>query len=362
MPFHLLLAVTLWATASGAAGAAASNLISNVEVKDEAGSLRVVIRGSQPASFTTFSMVDPPRFVIDVAGAAFKGVPRDIAVKDGTIQVIKNLAFQGESGAVARIMLAFQGEVDPPGVTAAGNSLVVTVAKRQGEVAAAAPPAQDGPPASPSLTSGAAPPRPPTQSATASPGPPAVVAPAAVPEPPAVVAEPARSVEPPAVAAEPEHAAAEAASAHDLGAEPAPLPHPRKRHAASARERPLRLQELGFRQLDASSRVYVRVSAAPRFRIVEAGEKRIRVELPDTRVARPNDARFLDTSFFPSAVAMVVPRREGSSTVLEITLREKVQYQQRVEGDTLSIDFERPGASPRAPAAIDAEKAPAPGE
>src|SRR3990172_317592 len=140
------------------------------------------------------------------------------------------------------------------------------------------------------------------------------------------------------------------------------MPHPRKRHAASAREGPLRLQELGFRQMDAASRVYVRVSAAPRFRIVEAGEKRIRVELPDTRVARPNDARFLDTSFFPSAVAMVVPRRGGSSTVLEITLREKVQYQQRVEGDTLSIDFERPGASPRAPAAIDAEKAPAPGE
>ena len=82
---------------------------------------------------------------------------------------------------------------------------------------------------------------------------------------------------------------------------------------------------------------------------MEAGEKLIRVELPNTRVVRHNDNRFLDTSFFPGAVAMVTPRRQGSATILEIALKEKVAYQQKVEGDTLAIDFEQPSAKPAAP-------------
>ena len=120
--------------------------------------------------------------------------------------------------------------------------------------------------------------------------------------------------------------------------------------AMAATEKPHLLRELGFTQLPAASRVFVRFSDAPRFNIVEAGEKLIRIELPNTRVVRRNDIRFLDTSFFPGAVSMVTPRKRGSSTVVEIALKEKVAYQQHVEGDMLAIDFERPGAkSPAAP-------------
>jgi hypothetical protein len=73
-------------------------------------------------------------------------------------------------------------------------------------------------------------------------------------------------------------------------------------------------------------------------------------------VRRTNDVRFLDTSFFPSAVALVSPKRRGSTYVLEITLRQRVPFQQKVEGDMLAIDFERPPGlrpatgSPGAPA------------
>ena len=119
--------------------------------------------------------------------------------------------------------------------------------------------------------------------------------------------------------------------------------------ALAATEKPRLLRELGFKQLPAASRVFVRLSETPRFSIVEAGDKLIRIELPNTRVVRRNDTRFLDTSFFPGAVSMVTPHRSGSGTVVEIALKEKVAYQQHVEGDTLAIDFERPGAKSAAP-------------
>jgi hypothetical protein len=60
----------------------------------------------------------------------------------------------------------------------------------------------------------------------------------------------------------------------------------------------------------------------------------------------------IDTTFFPSAVSRITPRRQGKTYVLEIRLREQVSWSQRIEGETLSIDFDRPAApaAPRAPA------------
>jgi len=129
------------------------------------------------------------------------------------------------------------------------------------------------------------------------------------------------------------------------------------------------VRELGFKQLPGASRVYLRTSATPRFTIQDVGENHIRVELENARAVRRNDMRFLDTSFFPSAVAMITPSRRGSSFVIDIKLKQKVPYQQKIEGDMLAIDFERPGApaaaavpAPAAPAPADAPAADAPEE
>ena len=70
----------------------------------------------------------------------------------------------------------------------------------------------------------------------------------------------------------------------------------------------------------------------------------VRLEVENTRVSRRNDTRPLDTSFFPSAVAMITPSKQGTSYVVDIKLRKRVPYQQKVEGDVLAIDFERPPA------------------
>ena len=61
----------------------------------------------------------------------------------------------------------------------------------------------------------------------------------------------------------------------------------------------------------------------------------------------------------PSAVAVVTPARRGASYVLDIKLRERVPYQQRIEGDMLAIDFERPAGPGALPMAGPAGSAPA---
>jgi hypothetical protein len=125
------------------------------------------------------------------------------------------------------------------------------------------------------------------------------------------------------------------------------------------------VREIGFRQLPGISRVFLRTSVPPQFTIQDVGENLIRVELENTRVARRNDARFLDTSFFASAVALISPSRHGSTYVVEIKLKQKVPYQQKIEGDMLAIDFERPagGTAEGAPGdvpPVHGEPAPAP--
>jgi colicin import membrane protein len=99
-----------------------------------------------------------------------------------------------------------------------------------------------------------------------------------------------------------------------------------------------------FKQLPTVSRVFVKTSATPRFTITDVGDDVVRLEVENTRASRRNDTRPLDTSFFPSAVALITPSRVGTSYVVDIKLRKRVPYQQKVEGDVLAIDFERPPA------------------
>jgi len=52
---------------------------------------------------------------------------------------------------------------------------------------------------------------------------------------------------------------------------------------------------------------------------------------------------------------MVTPMKVGSGYVVDIRLKERVPFQQKIEGDMLAIDFERPAAAAAAePAAVPA--------
>lgn len=495
---HLLAVFCLLA---GAARAQDLNVISSVEVKDDGASVVVAVKGTRPPNFTTFSMADPPRFVIDLSESRFQGVPESVSVEDGVISVVKNLSYGAGSTSIARVMVAFVADVEPPDVQTVGNDLVVKVAKpaaaagvalaaeaaarekqdagaaaqveaearAQAQVQAAAAAAaqeraraeaeaeaqaraeveaqarqQAQAQAAAEAPPAAAEPEPVTAQAEAAPsgeklGEEGVVTAPAEPAGPspaeqdrlareeaaaqaqaeaaakveaarraraeadaaraaevqakadakARAAEEARArkqaeADARAAALAEKKAAAEAAAAEKkakaaaaaearaaAAAEKKAAAEAAKQAAAEARKAAAeakaaklaaagpasRLAEIGFKQLPGASRVFVRTSAAPRFTVTDVGDDTVRVELENTRATRRNDTRFLDTSFFASPVALITPSMKGSAYVVDIKLRQRVPYQQKVEGDMLAIDFERPTAAAEPAPAGDAPPA-----
>jgi len=99
---------------------------------------------------------------------------------------------------------------------------------------------------------------------------------------------------------------------------------------------------VGFERAAASSRVYVRTTGPVRYSVQEDGDKKVVLELENTRIALRNNRRPLDTSFFDSAVAMVSPNPDGHRAVrVEIKLRETVPFQAKQEGNEVSVEFSR---------------------
>jgi hypothetical protein len=450
------------------------NLITGVSVKDEGRTVVLSVTGSRPPNFTTFSMADPPRFVLDLSEARFRGVPEELPVNDGTILTVKNLSYGSDQTSIARVMITFAVDVEPPDVQTQGSILVVRVSKpapgaraavaqasagaqraaeaeaqakadaqvradAEAEARAAAEKADEqeraaadarrkemkeraaatsgGVAAGATASDAAAEARaraeieaelraleqqqaqaqaglakaPPAEAALAAeagkvredlaPGQDAAAAALAElerkkqeaserkAEAARQKAEAKRQREEAIAAAKAEErrkkeeaaqkkaeakrqreeaiAAAKAEAERKKQEDAARKAEARRaREEAIAAARPSQVRELGFTQLPGASRVFLRTSAAPRFTIQDAGENLVRVELENARALRRNDLRFLDTSFFQSAVAMITPSRRGSSYVLDIRLKQKVPYQQKLEGDMLAIDFERPAAAP----------------
>ncbi|HEX9243035.1 MAG TPA: AMIN domain-containing protein, partial [Anaeromyxobacter sp.] len=137
MRLRHLVATTLLAAATPAV-AQTLNVITGVTVKAQGNTVVMTVAGSKPPNFTTFSMADPPRFVIDLSEAKFQGVSEDMPVNDGTILVVKNLSYGSDQTSIARIMIAFAADVDPPDVETQGSSLVVTIQKPSAAGAAVA--------------------------------------------------------------------------------------------------------------------------------------------------------------------------------------------------------------------------------
>lgn len=118
------------------AQAPATNLNTITAVQVNGGT--VTISGSQKANFTTFTMTDPPRLVIDISEAVFSDVPEEIQVGNGTVTAIRTASYGSEASSIARVLIGYEREAEAD-IQANGNQLVVRVAGGGGPAVAQAP-------------------------------------------------------------------------------------------------------------------------------------------------------------------------------------------------------------------------------
>lgn len=99
---------------------------------------------------------------------------------------------------------------------------------------------------------------------------------------------------------------------------------------------------IGFHQAKSYSRVFLKTTERAEVD-VHPGRGNVVVRLRQTRARLRNNLRLLDTSYFPSAVWRIVPRRAGKDLMVEIEMREAVSYRVRRRAETILIDFDLPG-------------------
>jgi hypothetical protein len=88
------------------------------------------------------------------------------------------------------------------------------------------------------------------------------------------------------------------------------------------------------------SRVFVRTNEPVRYTVSQADDRTVVLELENTAFQRKNDRRALDTHFFGGPVVQISPSPAGGKTVrVAVTLRDKVGYQARQDGNEVSLQF-----------------------
>ncbi|AKJ05322.1 AMIN domain-containing protein [Archangium gephyra] len=137
----LLACVMVPALALAQEGQAPGNLNTITGVNVTGG--RVEIVGTKKPNFTTFTMTDPPRLVIDISEAVISGVKEEITVGNGTITGIRTAIYGSDESSIARVLIGYEREVETD-IQAAGNTLVVTIAGGGGAAVAERPTAAQG--------------------------------------------------------------------------------------------------------------------------------------------------------------------------------------------------------------------------
>jgi type IV pilus assembly protein PilQ len=119
--------------------AAAANVIQAVGVSDGPGGVELEIRGSRAPSYTVFKLQDPPRLVVDLAGADVSQVASPISVNKGGVGEVTTAQYRDDKASVGRVIVALEGSPRYE-VTPRGEAVVVKVSGGVTSTAAAANP------------------------------------------------------------------------------------------------------------------------------------------------------------------------------------------------------------------------------
>src|SRR5512146_1815939 len=133
--FRPLLGIALWgALAALPARAADANVIRAIDVAEHEGAVELSIQGTRAPSYTVFKLQDPPRLVVDLAGADVSKVASPVEVGKAGVLAVSTAQYKDERSAVGRVIIALEGtrryEVAPRGdavvVRVLGDSAVAT--------------------------------------------------------------------------------------------------------------------------------------------------------------------------------------------------------------------------------------------
>lgn len=91
------------------ARAADANAIQAIDVAEQGGAVELAIRGSRPPSYTVFKLQDPPRLVVDLAGADVTGVASPVQVGKGGVLAVSTAQYKDERSTVGRVIVALDG-------------------------------------------------------------------------------------------------------------------------------------------------------------------------------------------------------------------------------------------------------------
>jgi len=87
--------------------------------------------------------------------------------------------------------------------------------------------------------------------------------------------------------------------------------------------------------------VFVRVTDDVSYSVGEAGPDLVVLELEGADIGSNNNRRFLDTSFFGTAVSRISPKVVDGGVRIEISLANQAPYRVHREGGDILVDFQR---------------------
>ncbi|HEX9291515.1 MAG TPA: AMIN domain-containing protein, partial [Anaeromyxobacteraceae bacterium] len=123
----------------------AANVIQGIGVSDAAGGVELEIRGTRAPSYTVFKLQDPPRLVVDLAGADISAVATPVPVGKAGVREVTTAQYKDDKSSVGRVIIALEGAAKYE-VAPRGDAVVVKVAS--GEAMATSTPTRAATPAS----------------------------------------------------------------------------------------------------------------------------------------------------------------------------------------------------------------------
>ncbi|MFN7135189.1 MAG: AMIN domain-containing protein, partial [Myxococcales bacterium] len=126
---RLLTPALLLALALPLAASAQEGLNEITEIRVRAGACPAVeIVGSRRPSFTSFTMANPHRLVIDFADSVFRNVPAQLEGEPAAIESVRTSLHGSDQGSIARVIIRFRSEVETELQAVNGNVLQVQLA------------------------------------------------------------------------------------------------------------------------------------------------------------------------------------------------------------------------------------------